>query len=206
SAPLTRAELGLRENAKVICLASRAIEQKGWREAVEMTRRMNAAGHATDLMLIGEGPEADALGGRAPPFVHLYGQVANLQDYIAAADIGILPTRFVGESMPLVLIEMMAKGTPVVATDVGAIPVMIGTDADAAGIVVPLVEGKADVAGFVDALSRLLDKDRRIAFGKAARKRFEERYSIDTMIDVYGDAYRRVQAETRGDQPDATGD
>src|SRR5690606_23755197 len=86
--PLTRKELRLRQNATVLCLATRAIPEKGWFEAVEIVERLNRSGERVDLMLIGDGPAADTIRSRRPEHVRLYGQVANLQDYIAAADIG----------------------------------------------------------------------------------------------------------------------
>ena len=123
---LSRASLGLRSDSFVLCLASRAIASKGWRTAVEAVSRLNAAGHNVELMLIGDGPEADLLkrSGLPAGVVH-FGQVDNLQDYIAVADAGLLPSTFVGESMPLVLLEFMAQGKPVVATDVGEIRDML---------------------------------------------------------------------------------
>lgn len=96
---LKRGDLGLREEALVLCLASRAIDSKGWNEAVRLTERLNRAGHAVDLMLIGEGPCAERIRTQAPAHVTLVGQVANLQDYLAIADIGLLPSYFVGEGL-----------------------------------------------------------------------------------------------------------
>ena len=99
---LTHNELGLRADATVFCLASRAIVSKGWHEAVHLIKRLNDEGHAVDLMLIGEGPAANEIRKAAPAHVRLIGQVANLQDYLNLADIGLLPSYFVGESLPLV--------------------------------------------------------------------------------------------------------
>lgn len=191
----SRDELGLRNDAVVLCLASRAIAEKGWFEAVELTDALNAAGCKVDLMLIGEGPAADTVRKQAPRNVHLYGQVSNLQDYIAAADIGLLPSTFIGESMPLVLLEMMAVGKPVIATDVGEIGAIVGGGAQAGGIVVPLRYGKVDVAGFAAAIRSLLDKKRRARMGARARKRFEAQFTTDQMVQNYENLYRTVIAE-----------
>jgi glycosyltransferase involved in cell wall biosynthesis len=56
-------------------------------------------------------------------------------DYIALADICLLPSTFIGESMPLVLIEYLAQSKVVITTDVGSIPRMLEIDASSsAGI------------------------------------------------------------------------
>jgi glycosyltransferase involved in cell wall biosynthesis len=187
--PLSRSALGLRKKSTVLLLASRAIPAKGWFHAVEMTQRLNEAGHATDLMLIGDGPAADEIAARRPPNVHLYGHVANLASYIAAADIGLLPSYFIGESMPLVLLDMMAQGKPVIATNVGEIPDMIGLGPDAGGFVVPLLDGEPDVASFVKAIQALKPAKTRAAMGERARARYERDYRIDAMVDTYRDLY-----------------
>ncbi|APH72584.1 glycosyltransferase [Aquibium oceanicum] len=190
---LSRRSLGLRDDAIVLCLATRAIPEKGWFAALEMVERLNLAGDKVDLMLIGEGPAADEIARKVPEHVHLYGQVANLQDYIAVADIGILPSFFVGESMPLVLLEMIAQSRPVIATDVGEIPAMLGTGSDSGGIIVPLKGGKVDVDGFVAAIRSLMDPKSRRGAGERAKARFDAEYTMDGMIEAYSDVYHAAQ-------------
>jgi glycosyltransferase involved in cell wall biosynthesis len=190
AAPLSRDKLGLREDALVLCLATRAIEEKGWFAAVEMVKRLNADGLAVDLMLIGEGPAADAVAAEAPPYVRLYGQVANLQDYIVTADVGLLPSFFAGESMPLVLLEMMAQGLPVIATDVGDIPVILGEGPQAGGAIVPLKGKTVDVDGFVAEIRKLATPAARQAAGARAKTCFEKTYTMDGMVGAYRSLYR----------------
>lgn len=191
---LDRTALGLRPDATVLCLASRAIESKGWLEAVAVTKALNAEGHKVDLMLIGEGPAADTIRASAPAHVHLMGQVANLQDYFLIADVGLLPSYFVGESLPLVLLEMMAKGLPLVASTIGEIPRIIGKGAAAGGLLVPLAKGGLDRAAFLDATRRMLDASLRQQFGTNARARFDADFRLDRMVDRYTALYEEVGA------------
>ena len=203
---LDRARLGLRAEALVLCLAARAIPSKGWHEAVAAVEILNAEGHAVDLILCGEGPAAEAIREEimrtgAPAHVHLTGQISNVQDYFAISDVGILPSYFIGESLPLSLLEMIAKGLPLIATEVGEIPTIIGQGDEAAGIMVPLM-GDADtpaldMEAFLAALRRMLDADLRARMAANAQRRFEAEYRLDRMVDSYAQLYDEVGAGRR---------
>lgn len=196
--PLHRTTLGLRTDAVVICIAARAIAEKGWQEAADLTAVMNAQGHKVDLVLLGEGPMADTLRAQNLPHVHLAGQVANAQDYFAISDIGMLPSYFVGESLPLSLIEMMAKSLPLIATQIGEIPDILGTGDDAAGLLVPLKGDGLDMDALVAATKRMMDPALRQNFAHNARARFDAHYRLDHMVDRYAEVYDRAVADKGG--------
>ena len=183
---IDRASLGLKSNSFVLCLASRAIASKGWRTAVEAVQRLNTGGRDVELMLIGEGPEADRLRqAKLPPGIHLFGQVDNLQDYIAASDAGLLPTTFVGELMPLVLLEFMAQGKPIVATDIGEIPNMIETETGSAGVLVRLAGAGIPVELLAAAIEELLDPEILRTAGRIAHEQFSRHFAMSTMLGGY---------------------
>ena len=116
-----------------------------------------------------------------------------MTDYLATADIGLIPSSFVGESLPLVMLDLMAQSRPVVATDRGEIPRVLGNGAaDAAGIVVPLVRGRVDLDGFAAAIRRLADPETRRRMGAAARARFEAGFTVDQMAQAYDRLYREM--------------
>ncbi len=74
-----------------------------------------------DLLLVGEGPLRDELERLAArlgiaPKVHFAGQRSDVPDLLTAADLLVLPSRW--EGMPNVVLEAMAAGLPIVATDV----------------------------------------------------------------------------------------
>jgi glycosyltransferase involved in cell wall biosynthesis len=173
-----------------------------------MAQTLNAEGIAVDLMLIGAGPARDDLAENTPEHVHLYGHVADIHDYIDVCDIGILPSFFVGESMPLVLLEMMGLGKPIVATDAGEIPSILGVGEDEAGRVVPLQDGaELDVPAFTEAIRQLATApEERERLGSAARTRFETHYTIEQMMQTYLAKYREIIAMRAKRQPDAEGD
>ncbi len=187
---LSRDELGLRKDALVLILATRAIREKGWYEAVDAVKRLNKDGLDVELMLIGEGPVADDIRKKSPPHVHLFGHVDNLQDYIEAADIGLLPSKFVGESMPLVILEMMARGRPVIATDVGEIRwLLTNENGKLAGKIISLKKGHINISEFVEAIKVLDGQRERSVAGKIALERYKSKFTISKMTDYYLKVY-----------------
>jgi glycosyltransferase involved in cell wall biosynthesis len=89
-----------------------------------------------------------------------------LRELYAEADVFALPTN--ADAVPWAVLEAMAAGLPVVASDVGAIPEMLGES----GEVVP----PGDAAALAAALRRLSDPERRRRLGEAARERVDENY------------------------------
>jgi glycosyltransferase involved in cell wall biosynthesis len=91
-----------------------------------------------------------------------------LDEAYAGADLLVLPTR--GESYGMVVTEALARGLPVLATDVGGVPEALGTTADGRrpGLLVPA----GDAAALVAALRRWLgDAELRADLRAAARDR-----------------------------------
>lgn len=200
--PLDRKSIGLRDGAFVLCLASRAIEEKGWYQAILAAEILNRKGRLVDLLLIGEGPVAEELKkAGVPSFVHVIDQVGNLQDYINIADIGLVPTYFVGESMPLVLIEFLAQGKPVIGADVGEIKSMLTTAGGrTAGKVIPLQSGKVVAANLAEAIEALTNPVVKQLAGKDALGIYAERFSMETMLRSYSaiyDAALQARAQKR---------
>ena len=180
-----RTALGLRPEALVLGLATRAIDSKGWHQAVRLTQNLNMAGHPTDLLLIGEGPTADRIRQEAPPHVRQLGQVNNLQAYLGLLDIGLLPSYFRGESLPLVLIDMMAQGVPVIASDIGEIAWMLTGGEKPAGLLVPLTADGIDEEILLSHALALTDPALRDELGQNAKVRFNSEFEIGLMLDRY---------------------
>lgn len=89
-----------------------------------------------------------------------------LRELYAEADVFALPTH--ADAVPWAVLEAMAAGLPVVASEVGAIPELLGTS----GEVVP----PGDAEALAAALRRLSDPERRLEMGEAARERVHENY------------------------------
>ena len=148
------------------------------------------------LVLGGEGPEGDALRahgqrlGLAPDALLLPGwlDATRKQELLEQASCLALPSY--GEGLPLVILEAMAAGKPVVATTVGGIP-EVARDGVEGLLVAP-----GDVDALEEALDRLLsDRGLRTSLGARGRRRVLADYSPERLaarIDtLYGELLTR---------------
>jgi glycosyltransferase involved in cell wall biosynthesis len=145
--PILRSELGVPEKAFVLTLISRAMEEKGWQEAIEIvTMARELSGADIHLLLVGDGVEYDRMIGlELPPYIHLEGFQRNVRGYFAVADMGFLPSKFRGESFPMVIIECLQSGRPFLASALGDLPYMLDSPDGPAGLLVDLVGSELDI-------------------------------------------------------------
>jgi glycosyltransferase involved in cell wall biosynthesis len=116
--------------------------------------------------------------------VHFLGPSQDPLGVLRGADVFVHPSW--AEAFPYVLLEAMSVGLPIVASDVGGIGEAL-VDGDSGSLVAP-----GDPEALARALIALLDDTGRGArMGEAAKRRVEQRFSrqamIDGLIDVYDD-------------------
>ena len=93
----------------------------------------------------------------------------------------------------MTLLEAMAAGTPVVATDVGGIPEAV-KDGESALLVKP-----GDPEGLADALYRLLsDRDLGMSLAARASSVVEERFGMAAVAEKICGIYTKILSEKRG--------
>lgn len=127
--PVSRRLLGIEENSFVLCLVSRGIPEKGWKEAIEIiSKARKESERDIQLIIIGDGVMYDKLYPNSPDFVHFLGVKSNIRDYFASSDMGFLPSKFKGESYPLVIIDCLFAGRPVLASNLGEIKYQLQTE------------------------------------------------------------------------------
>ena len=140
--------------------------------------------------LVGDGPERARLEGLAAelelgPRLTVTGRVPDSRRYIRAFDVLVVPSRF--EGFPLVILEAMLAGVPVVASDVGSISEAVREEET--GFLVPPGDERALAA----ALSRLLeDAELRRSLGARARALALERFTAPVMARAFAALYAEV--------------
>lgn len=114
--------------------------------------------------------------------VTLTGTVADVENYLADADIYVASSIF--EGLPLSVLEAMAAGLPVISTNVGGIAEIVHNGRNGM-----LVEPENQVA-YIAALERMiLDEELRRRYGEASYEIAKE-YDVSHMIAGYEKLYR----------------
>lgn len=186
--------LGVDPGTVVLGAVGRLCAQKAPDDLLEAALPLlRQAGRRVELWFVGAPDDADlahSLAARALAWgvadrVRFLGYRADVADVYAALDVVVLPSRW--EGFGLVVVEAMAAGRPVVATDVGGV-------AEAAGGAALLVP-PGDVDGLTRSIRRLLE-DERLAADLAARGRLRAAaLGWDGAAATLDRLYRRVLAE-----------
>jgi glycosyltransferase involved in cell wall biosynthesis len=142
------------------------------------------------LLLIGDGPERNDLERLRDELalaerVRMIGWVDDVRPYLAPADVLVVPSRW--ESFPLVILEAMFLGLPVVASAVGSIDEEV-IDGET-GLVIPA----EDTNALVDALGKLLgDSELRATLGRRGKEIARERFSATRMAAGFEALYDEI--------------
>ena len=152
-------EYGINSESFVISLVSRAIPEKGWEEAINIiTNLRKISQRDVHLLLIGDGPECERLKEKESSYIHFLGFRSNVKDYFYSSDLAILPSKFKGESYPIVLIEALVSGIPVIASDIGEIRTMMTFDEndEVSGSIIKLKNWKINEKEWCDEILRFV--------------------------------------------------
>jgi glycosyltransferase involved in cell wall biosynthesis len=173
----------------VLCIA-RLVPEKD-HETLMAAFSLVAARHPeAELWLVGDGPRRQAIHRLAnrlipPGRLRLLPGQSDLAPLLRQGSILVLSS--IQEGLPNVVLEAMAAGLPVVATDVGGLSEVV-QQGETGWLVAP-----KDVPALADAISHLLAHDEvRTAFGQAGRKRVEQRFSLAAMIQQHEDMFLRL--------------
>ena len=191
--PRSRAEMGLPDEAFVLCCVSRAIPDKGWAETIQVVERARAlTGRDIRLILVGNGPVYDEYcRDGVPDFAHLAGFSEDSVGHYAAADMGIMLTRFKSESFPLTIVDCLFAGRPYIASDVGDIRNMLTLDNQIAGDVIPLDDWQVPIEAAAAVVARFASDRQAYQEALARVGMLVSRYRIDVVASQYVDLFRR---------------
>lgn len=170
-----RTELGLREVPTVVSVGRHSAE-KGHTILLDAWTTIRATVPNATLVLVGDGPLRADLEARGVEGVRFVGEVDDVRGWYAAADVVVLPS--FSEAMPLTVLEALASGRCVVATDVDGAREAIGNEpGSSGGAIVPIGDAGALAR---EVVARLEDPRAAEAEGRIGRARMEQSFSLTT--------------------------
>ena len=182
-----RKELGVKGNGPVIGLGVRLNKGKGITYLLQAMPAIIKAFPDITLIIAGEGPAEDELQQEAFDLgvannVKFIGARLDIPEFLKLFDAYILPS--LSEGLPMVLLEAMAAGCPIVATNVGGIPSVI--EHGESGILVEPQKSKPLAFEIIELLTKkkLADK-----YSKNGLEKFKDCFSAEIMFEKYEELY-----------------
>ena len=193
--PELRASFDLPEGAPVVASVGRFVAYKGYTYLLQAAGLVHEATPEVHWVLVGDGELRSELEAQCQSLglesrVHFTGWREDIPEILAMADLFVLPS--LGEHFGRVLIEAMAMGKAVVATDAGGVPeVVIHGET---GLLVP----PAQPGPFATAVLALLkDPAKAARLGNAGRRRAEKVFSLGRHVETVEALYKELLGESR---------
>ncbi len=157
-----------------------------WREAAALVPEL-------ELVMIGDGPLRAELERNPPPRTRFLGWIApaELPEQLLAARALVFPTQW-SENFGRSIIEAMAAGMPVLASDI-ATPAEIVGELGREWLVPP-----HDLSAWRHALAGLSDDRAVDTGGRRARTLFEQKYNLESGLRALVETYELVRSEAAG--------
>jgi glycosyltransferase involved in cell wall biosynthesis len=187
-----RRAAGLAPERRLVAQVGRLAPQKDYPTFLRAAATVAAAVPDVDFLVVGEGPlrpELEALAGTLGlgTRVRFLGLRNDVPAILAAVDVLALTSQF--EGFPNVVMEAMATGAVVVATDVGGCRELVVPGET--GMIVP----PGDPAAVADAVVAVLhDPPHAVQMAAAARRRIEREFDVHRMAERTAAAYERLLA------------
>lgn len=204
AAMAVRSRYGLAAGERLVVAVGRLVDKKGFRYLIDAAPAILAGCPQARIVLGGDGDLRGELEERARRLgiageVTFTGGLAHDEALalIAAGELLVMPSirdsRGNVDGLPIVVLEAMAAGRPVVATAVSGIPLAV-----ADGVTGRLVAEK-DPAALAAAVGDLLaDPERAKRLGEAGRRRVRDELNWDAIAAIHDDLYRRALTEKTG--------
>ncbi len=193
--PVRRESLGLAPDDPVFGCVTRFDPIKRIETMLQALHVLASRNPRLTLLLVGGGAEEERIRGLAAAMglrrqVIFTGLLENSGRIYPALDLYVSTS--LKEGLPLSLVEAMGAGLAVVATDVpGHRDVVVHGET---GLLVP-PEDPVALAGAISSL--LADPERRRRMGEAGRRRVQQEFTIEPMVECTAQIYRRASAAMR---------
>jgi len=181
-----RAAWGIVADELVVGSVGRLVQVKNY--PLLLRAMSSLAADRVTIVLVGAGPERATLETMARDLgiaerVRFLGHREDVAELLPAMDVFVLPS--VSEGMSNTLLEAMAAGVAVVASNVGGNPEIVRDQLDG------LLFESGDEAGLHDRLQKMLaDPVLRARMGRAGRERMLREFSMEAMITRYEQFYQ----------------
>jgi glycosyltransferase involved in cell wall biosynthesis len=191
-----RRHLGWPETGPIVLGAGRLVEQKNFQGFLRVARQCATSGSPARFVIAGEGPQLQELVGLTADLgltdrVLFAGFVSDRLAMLQAADLLFLPSLY--EGLPMILLEAMACGLPVVASRVDGIAEILSHESAA------LLRAPGDEGGFARDLSFLLASEReRIQRGASLRALASQHFDSSMQVHKLQELYRILLARKPG--------
>ena len=182
-----RASTGVPAGARIALFASRLEPQKDVANLLAAFALLDESVRDLHLVIAGQGGlrpqlEEEARIRGLSSRVHFVGVRLDVPDLLRASDVFVLSSRW--EGLPMVVLEALAAGCPVVSTAVGGVPTAI--EDEHTGLLVP----PQDAQALASALTRMVsDAALRSRISDEGRKVFASRFSATAMTRAYEALY-----------------
>lgn len=189
----TRQALGLRPEDLAVTTVARLHPQKGHTVLLDAIEELVKRRTRARFLWIGDGELGQDLlrqihARDLADHIQLLGTRSDVPDLLLASDLFVLPSLW--EGMPNAVLEAMAAGLAVVATDVDGTPEVVEPD------VTGWLVAPEDTDGLIRALEEALeDPSRRSRMGAAGRRRLETHFSIDRYVEGFETLYEQIFSE-----------
>ena len=186
----TRKKYNITDNEIVIGVVGRLTEQKDPMTMIKAFELVHKENNNTRLMYVGSGKLEEEVKQYAKEKnildkVIITGWVNNVEQYIPAFDIAVLPSKW--EGFGLVLIEYMACDKPIVASNVGGIKNIIKNKVN--GILIP----KESPGELKNAIQRIIEnKDEMQPLIKKRYKSMMKKYDIKNVVNNHKTIFERM--------------
>jgi len=185
-----RAALHIPTDSAVVGTVGRLTYQKGQKYLVQAMSMVLKEFPRTVLLIVGDGPAGNELRELVKQkgiegTVVFTGSRRDVPDMLAAMDIFVFPSLW--EGLPNALVEAMAAGKPIIATDIKPNREVLGPEH--AGIFVPCEDSSAIAVGITQLLR---DRESALRLASAAQERALSQFTINRTVRAYTNLFEEI--------------
>lgn len=192
AAASVREELGVDENTRLVVHVGNIRPHKGHSNLIQATTLL--AENVPEALVVSIGAEkhegdlarvtAEAERAAISSHLRFLGRRDDARRFLAGADVVVNPSDV--EGLPVVLLEALSYGRPVVATDVGGVSKVVIDEETG------LLVAAGEPAELAKAIERALTDSQAASWGEKGRSLVRSRHGIEQMVRSYEDVYREV--------------